>query len=146
MNVIREVRKEDLEDVLVLYQQLFLKEDYSDSYKYIDTWNEILLDKKMTCLISYLDNIPVATCVIFIPNLSRNQRPYAIIENVITSITYRKQGLGKAIIDKAVEITTNSNCYKVMLLSSSIRIEAHRFYEKIGFNGNSKKGFQLRIS
>lgn len=146
MHVIREIRKEDLENVLELYGQLFPKEDYSDSSKYMDTWNEILLDKKVTCLISYLDNIPVATCILsIIPNLTRNQRPYAILENVITNNKHRKQGYGKAIVKKAVEIAKNKKCYKVMLLSSSSRIDAHQFYEKIGFNGNSKKGFQLRI-
>jgi len=53
--------------------------------------------------------------------------------------------LGKAIIDKAVDYAKEQNCYKVMLQSSSKRIEAHKFYEKIGFDGDSKRGFQIRF-
>ena len=40
-----------------------------------------------------------------------------------------------------IEIAWQEGCYKVMLLSGSVRTDAHRFYESIGFEGDSKKGF-----
>jgi GNAT superfamily N-acetyltransferase len=144
--MIQNATTEDLPGVLSLYQQLFPEEDYNNIDDFRQTWSEIVNDKKIRCFISFEGIVPVATCIItIIPNLTRNQRPYAIIENVVTHRDYRKLVLGKAIIDKAVEYATEENCYKVMLLSSSKRGEAHKFYKKIGFDADSKKGFQIRL-
>ncbi len=144
--MVRAAKKEDLKDLLFLYQQLFPEEDYRNTQAYIRTWAEILNDKKIKCFIAYKESTAVASCLItIIPNLTRNQRPYAVIENVVTDKNYRRQGYGKSVMEKAVEYAEAQNCYKIMLMSSSARKESHKFYEKIGFDGNSKKGFQLRI-
>lgn len=144
--MIRKAKIDDLEDILSLYQQLFPDEDYSKAESFSETWFIIMNDKKMSCFIAYDSNIPVSTCLItIIPNLTRNQRPFAVIENVVTSQNYRKKGFGRSIMEKAIEYAKEENCYKVMLLSSLERKEAYLFYEKTGFDGNSKKGFQLRI-
>jgi hypothetical protein len=34
---------------------------------------------------------------------------------------------------------------KIILQSSAKRTEAHKFYEKCGFDGNSKRVFEIRI-
>lgn len=34
-----------------------------------------------------------------------------------------------------------ADCSKIMLLSSSDRIQAHMFFEHVGFIGSSKRGF-----
>ena len=80
------------------------------------------------------------------PNLTRNQRPYALIENVVTHRDYRRRGFGKVVIDKAINYAKEKDCYKIMLLSDSSRTEAHRFYESLGFDGNAKAGFLMRLS
>ncbi len=54
-------------------------------------------------------------------------------------------GIGKEIMIKAIEIAKTKNCYKVVLLSNIKRIEAHKFYESIGFSGNTKKGYEIRF-
>ncbi|MBN2066560.1 MAG: GNAT family N-acetyltransferase [Candidatus Thermoplasmatota archaeon] len=144
--MIRKAKIEDLPDILSLYQQLFPTEDYQDVKSFSKTWSKIMNDEKIHCFIAYEKNTPVATCMItIIPNLTRKQRPYAVIENVVTHENFRKKGYGKSIIEKVVEYAKLEQCYKIMLLSSSVRTGAHQFYEKIGFDGSSKKGFQLRI-
>ncbi len=146
MEFVRKAKKEDLQALLSLYQQLFPDEDYSHPENFSKTWNEILSDNRLVCYIAYSGSVPVSTCLIsIIPNLTRDQRPYAVIENVVTHREYRKRGFGKIVMEKAVEHAKQKNCYKVMLLSSSSRKEAHLFYEKLGFDGTSKRGFQLRI-
>lgn len=148
--MIKEAKENDLSDILALYTQLFPEEDYSDPSSFTKTWIEILADKKIKCFLAYSgqseNKEAVASCIItIIPNLTRNQRPYAVIENVITHINYREQGFGKLIMEHAVDFAKEHNCYKVMLLSSSARREAHSFYARIGFDGTSKRGFQLRL-
>lgn len=137
---------DDLKTVLDLYKMLIVDEDFSNINAFKETWNDIITDKKITCFITYEDGVAVASCLIsIIPNLTRFQRPYGIIENVITHSNYRKKGHGKSVIDAAITLAESKNCYKVMLLSASTRTEAHEFYKKIGFDGDSKKGFQKRF-
>ncbi len=145
--MIKTAGKDDLHDVLKLYSQLHPDEDYSIPDHYADTWLQIIKDPKISCLIAYSDEQPVSSCTVsVIPNITRSQRPFAVIENVVTDQAFRRQGYARSIIIKAVELAREQNCYKVMLLSSSEREDAHRFYEKIGFDGNSKKGYQMRLA
>lgn len=39
----------------------------------------------------------------------------AHIEDIIIDSNYRKQGLGKKIINELINISTQSNCYKIIL-------------------------------
>ena len=88
----------------------------------------------------------VATCVLaIIPNLTRGARPYAIIENVVTHKSYRRRGLGTAVLLHAVQAARSRNCYKIMLLTGSQRPETLRFYERVGFTRNVKTGFVMPL-
>jgi hypothetical protein len=45
----------------------------------------------------------------------------------------------------AIEYGKQINCYKIILQSSYKRKENHIFYEKCGFDGNSKRAFEIRF-
>jgi len=145
--MIKIATENDLNDVLLLYKFLFPEEDFRSTDLIKEKWKDIIDDKKIICLISYENITPVATCILtIIPNLTRNQKSYSVIENVVTHSDYRHKGYGRALMMKAIDISKDNNCYKVMLMSNSKRIDAHQFYNKIGFDSISKKGFQFRIS
>jgi GNAT superfamily N-acetyltransferase len=92
------------------------------------------------------DGSIVGTCTVAIcPNLSWSGRPYAIIENVIVSESYRGQGIGKALLLEAQLLAENAGCYKVALMTGSKRMSTLKFYEACGFVGN-KAGFQKRFN
>jgi len=81
-----------------------------------------------------------------IPNLTRNGKSNGFIENVITDEKYRNKGIGKKVIEMAIEYGKQNNCYKIILQSSYKRKENHIFYEKCGFDGDSKKAFEIRFN
>ena len=146
---IRKAIESDLEEILDLYHYLFKEEDYSDSISFKDKWDEILKLNGLVYFVATENGKIVSTCnIMVIPNLSRGQRSYALIENVITHPDYRRKGYGRLVIEKAINQAKKKNCYKVMLLSTSSpdRFAAHKFYEQLGFDGNSKRGFSLRFS
>jgi N-acetylglutamate synthase-like GNAT family acetyltransferase len=68
-------------------------------------------------------------------------QPFAVIENVIVDEAVRGQGLGEALLRHIEAFCLASNCSKMMLLSSVQREDAHRFFERAGFAGSSKRGF-----
>ena len=92
--MIREDRKEDLSAVLNLY--LFLHEEgIPERDKNLeDTWAQIINDPNHHLIVNEIDGQIVSSCVcVIIPNLTRNVRPYAFVENVVTHKDYRGKGL-----------------------------------------------------
>jgi N-acetylglutamate synthase-like GNAT family acetyltransferase len=144
--IVRKATIIDLPKILELYKELNPEDEELDLVTAQSIWKNSESKNSVTYLVAFDNNDIVGTCnIAIIDNLTRSGRPYAIIENVITSVKSRRKGIGKELIEKAVELAQSSNCYKVILLSSSKRSEAHKFYESIGFNSNSKKGFELRL-
>ena len=140
--MIREARMEDLDALLELY--LFLHEDsIPDHDQHLkDTWEKIISDPAHHLIVNETDGKIVSSCVcVIIPNLTRNVRPYAFVENVVTHGDYRKKGLASACLDYAREIARKENCYKMMLLTGSKKPETLRFYESAGYNSSDKTAF-----
>ena len=75
------------------------------------------------------------------PNLTRNARPFGLIENVVTHEAYRGNGFGKRCLKETTDIAEKRKCYKIMLLTGSDTRWKHDFYERCGFDGEEKTGF-----
>ena len=89
-----------------------------------------------------IDGKIVSSCVcVIIPNLTRNVRPYAFVENVVTHEAYRGKGYAGACLRFARQIAEKENCYKMMLLTGSKKPETLAFYEKAGYNSSDKTAF-----
>jgi len=142
----RQAKRTDLHEILNLYKELNPDDPILQIEKANSIWDIIERNSLIRYYVATDNEKIIASCTIaLIPNLTRGGRPYAIIENVITKAEYRNKGIGRGIINAAVDFAKENNCYKVILLSSVKRTEAHRFYESIGFDGKSKRGFELRL-
>jgi GNAT superfamily N-acetyltransferase len=140
--MIREANKNDLNALLELY--LYLHEDSipNQDEHLENTWKQIMEDKNHHLIVNEIDGKIVSSCVcVIIPNLTRNVRPYAFVENVVTHADYRKKGYASECLDYARTIAKNENCYKMMLLTGSKREETLRFYENAGYNSSDKTAF-----
>ena len=140
--MVREARAEDLNAILELYLHLH-EESVPEHDGHLEkTWDQIIQDPNHHLIVYEEDGKIVSSCVcVIIPNLSRNVRPYAFVENVVTHAGYRKRGLAHACLDHAREIAKNANCYKMMLLTGSKRPETLAFYEHAGYNCTDKTAF-----
>lgn len=140
--MIREVKPEDLDQMLELY--LFLHEEGKpENNRHLrDVWNEIIEDKNHHIIVNEIDGKIVSSCVcVIIPNLTRDVRPYAFIENVVTHGEYRGKGYATECLDHARKIAFKENCYKMMLLTGSKKQSTLDFYKKAGYNSNDKTAF-----
>ena len=144
--MIREAVKEDLKELLELY--LYLHEDNipEDSEHLRNTWNQIINDPNHHIILNVIDGKIISSCVcVIIPNLTRNVRPYAFVENVVTHEAYRGNGYAGECLDYAKRIALDNNCYKMMLLTGSKKPETWHFYEKAGYNRNDKTAFYQKL-
>ena len=144
--MIREAVKEDLKELLELY--LYLHEDSipEDSEHLRNTWNQIINDPNHHIILNVIDGKIISSCVcVIIPNLTRNVRPYAFVENVVTHEDYRGRGYAGECLDYARRIALDNNCYKMMLLTGSKKPETWHFYEKAGYNRNDKTAFYQKL-
>ena len=144
MNIIyRKIKPDERDQLLELYKHLNtndlpLPEESAVAAK----WQEILTDKKIHCVVAEAAGELVASCVlIIIPNLTRGAKPYGLIENVVTHVEYRKKGIGRNLLQYALKIAWECQCYKVMLLTGRKDEATLRFYENSGFVGGVKTGF-----
>jgi GNAT superfamily N-acetyltransferase len=79
-----------------------------------------------------------------IPGLSRKGATRSIIEAVRILADERGSGLGTRLIEWAVDESRRQGCQLVQLTSDSSRTDAHRFYERLGFEA-SHVGFKLLL-
>ena len=140
--MVREARAEDLNAVLELYLHLH-EESIPEQNEHLEkTWDQIIKDPNHHLIVYEEDGKIVSSCVcVIIPNLSRNVRPYAFVENVVTHADYRKKGYAHECLDYAKQIAQRENCYKMMLLTGSKRPETLAFYEHAGYNSTDKTAF-----
>jgi GNAT superfamily N-acetyltransferase len=86
-------------------------------------------------LVAEVDGRIVGTTdVLVVENLSRGLRPWAAVENVVVDPQSRRQGVGRALVQAAVDYATECGCYKIQLLSNRKRRDAHAFYRSLGFD------------
>ena len=106
------------------------------------TWRAIMQDKNHHIIVKKLDGKIVSSCVcVIITNLTRNIRPYAFIENVVTHSDYRGKGYATECLNYAKQIAENTNCYKMMLLTGSKKKEILNFYGNARYNSTDKTAF-----
>lgn len=140
--MVREVKENDLQEILELYLCLHEKSIPERSEHLAETWKQIIQDENHHIIVKIVDDKIVSSCVcIIIPNLTRNVRPYAFVENVVTHSDFRGKGYATECLDYAKKIAEKQNCYKMMLLTGSKEQKILDFYKNAGYNSTDKTAF-----
>lgn len=140
--MIREITENDFDGLMKLYMQLHNNPMPEKTDDMLNIWNKILNEKDHHIIVAEEDGKIVSSCVcVIVPNLTHNQQPYALIENVITDVLYRNKGLATQCLEYAKELAIKENCYKLMLLTGSKKESTLNFYERAGYNRDDKTAF-----
>ncbi|HTM79053.1 MAG TPA: GNAT family N-acetyltransferase [Devosia sp.] len=79
-----------------------------------------------------------------IPGLPNFGMMRGLLENVHIRADLRGSGFGSTMVQWAVERCREAGCGTVQLTSNKVRVDAHRFYRKLGFE-QSHEGFKLKL-
>ncbi|WP_104092195.1 GNAT family N-acetyltransferase [Arthrobacter sp. GMC3] len=100
---------------------------------------------QLLCVVDSPEGAVVATMQLtFIPGLARSGALRLQIEAVRVDGNLRGNGLGSAMIAWAIEEGRRRGAALVQLTSDNSRVDAHRFYERLGF-AQSHAGFKLLL-
>lgn len=143
MMEIRRLKEFELDDLLELYTHLHPSDHPLPPRSEVEVvWQKIQESPYFHYFGAFVDGKLVSSCTLsIIPNLTRGCRPYGLIENVVTHKSFRRQGLGVAVLKAALHLAWDQNCYKVMLLTGRKSEAVLSFYESVGFNRNAKQAF-----
>lgn len=147
--IIRKATGADANDLKVLYFE-YLTNFPPKEEQNMDLWRDLLdkfeKDENMHLLVAEEDGKVVSSVqMAVIENLTHNVRPFAVIENVVTNISYRNRGYASALLEKASEIAREHGCYKVFLETGSNKESTLNFYRKNGFAIDEKHSCLKRL-
>jgi len=81
----------------------------------------------------------------FVPGLARGGALRAQLEAVRVAAGRRSSGLGAAMVGWAIEEARRRGCALVQLTTDKSRVDAHRFYQRLGFVA-SHEGLKLSLA
>ncbi|MES1974035.1 MAG: GNAT family N-acetyltransferase [Pseudomonadota bacterium] len=113
--------------------------------RYLAALEAIEADPNQMQIVAELDGRVVGTMqVSFLPGIAFRGGWRGQIEAVRIASDLRGRGLGKQMIEWAVDLFRERGCHMAQLTSMSTRVDAHRFYEQMGWN-KSHAGFKLKL-
>jgi GNAT superfamily N-acetyltransferase len=145
---IRRARREDVESIvrLLIDDQLGGGRDSADDLgPYLKAFEEIDADASQHLMVADLGGEVVGTLQLtIIPGLARKGALRGQVEAVRVRSDQRGGGLGGKLMDWAIEESRRRGCALVQLTSDQSRVDAHRFYLRLGFAA-SHQGFKLTL-
>ena len=131
--VIRNAMLADLPSVLALYADdaLALRRPGDDTTVYADAFADIESDPRTAVYVATHDGVVVGT---FQATVLRHLLARVMhVESVHVHSRERGRGVGTEMMRWALEDARAKGCTRVELTSQKRRVDAHRFYEKLGF-------------
>ena len=121
------------------------RESPEDLTPYMAAWERLSTDPNQHVVVAVREGRVVGTLQLsIIPGLSRRGSTRSIIEGVRIHADERGSGLGTQLIRWAIDASRREGCRLVQLTSDKSRTDAHRFYERLGFEA-SHTGFKLPL-
>ena len=147
--LIRQAEEKDVLDIKDLYFNFLTKYPPKEAQD-IEAWKQLIKDinknERLYLLVVEEDNRVVSTVQLaIIPSLTHNVRSFAVVENVVTHEDYRKRGFASMLLQEAIKIAQNKNCYKIFLETGSNRESTLNFYKENGFEIDTKHSFLKKL-
>lgn len=139
--IIREAESNDAKAIERLYKELLPNNTKIKVLE--DRIEEIKQDTNSFLFICEVDRDIVATAHLHLClDALIESRPFGVVERVIVSGNRQGQGYGSLIMKHIEELCISRGCVKVFLTSGASRKQAHEFYTKLGYDGDSSKAFK----
>jgi ribosomal protein S18 acetylase RimI-like enzyme len=148
--LIRPARRDDIAAIVAM-----LADDHLGSARerieqplpsaYYDAYERVASDSNFELVVAEEAGIVVGCLQLCIlPGLSSQGASRALIEDVRVASSRRSRGIGEQLVQWAVGRARARGCKLVELLTHNTRVDAQRFYERLGFS-RSHIGMTIRF-
>jgi GNAT superfamily N-acetyltransferase len=111
----------------------------------LDNISKVLFDKDHAAFIACIDSIAVGWIHVF-KAMRIESKPFIEIGGLVIDENYRKQGIGKLLVNKAREWAKEKRIDKLRVRCNRKRTEAHQFYLALGFiESKEQKVFEQEV-
>ena len=146
MTTIRDATIGDLPALVRLLGQLYDAPPAPLTERHRAAFEAVTTDPRQRLLVVEHDGAVIGTAaLVIVPNLGHNGTPYALIENVVVDEAARGARHGERLLRHMIDEARRAGCYKVVLTSRKHRTDAHRFYQRLGFEATSE-GFRYTLA
>ena len=129
------------------YQVYCLRERYEDPLPeaYSSAFEQIESDPNHELIVVEQNGEVIGTLhLMFLPSISFQGGLRAQIESVRVDKRFQSQGIGSAMMRWSMDRARQRGAHVVQLTTHKTRVDAHRFYERLGFKG-SHLGMKLSL-
>ncbi len=123
------------------------RECYEDPLpeSYYSAFDQIENDPNHELIIAERDGEAIGTLhLIFIPSISYQGGLRAQVESVRVDKRFQSRGIGSQMMQWTIERARQRGAHIMQLTTHQTRLDAHRFYERLGFKG-SHLGMKLSL-
>jgi ribosomal protein S18 acetylase RimI-like enzyme len=113
---------------------------------YLQAFEKVERDPNIQLVVAEGEGGEVIGCLqlCILPGLSSQGASRGLIEDVRVASHYRSRGVGEQLVQWAVAEARSKGCKLVELLTHNTRIDAQRFYKRLGFQA-SHVGMTIRF-
>ena len=112
---------------------------------YVRAFGDIEADPNNELIVAELDGEIIGTFQLtFTPSLSHQGSKRCTVESVRVDQKHRGKGIGREMMQWAIERAREKGCVSMQLTTHQDRINAHRFYESLGFS-STHLGMKLKL-
>ncbi len=131
---LRRVVETDLPVVLGLLAEFAVDDPPLPPERAREVFARIQATPRMAVWLAEQDGRAVGTYTMLVmENLGHNGTPLAIVESDMVTAAARGGRIGEAMMRHAMARAVEAGCYKLALSSNNRRLDAHRFYRRLGF-------------
>lgn len=142
MTAIREATEEDLPGLVALYAQLKSEGSGLTLDRAREIFARIRKHPNYRVFVAEDGGILGTFALLIFDALGYRGTPVGVVEDVVVDQQARGRGIGRKMMEFAMEQCRQAGCYKMMLSSNLHREEAHRFYDSLGFE---RHGYSFRV-
>lgn len=112
---------------------------------YIKAFREIEADPNNELIVAELEGEVIGTLQLtYTPSISFQGGKRCTVESVRVDEKLRGQGIGREMMQWTIERAKENGCASIQLTTNHDRVDAHRFYESLGFS-KSHIGMKLKF-
>ncbi|HQU93781.1 MAG TPA: GNAT family N-acetyltransferase [Pyrinomonadaceae bacterium] len=112
---------------------------------YIKAFREIEADPNNELIVAELEGEVIGTLQLtYTPSISFQGGKRCTVESVRVDEKLRGQGIGREMMQWTIERAKENGCASIQLTTNNDRVDAHRFYESLGFS-KSHIGMKLKF-